>query len=137
MVKIDFKEDRQRKEWESGDVSIHLVKRIKFLCEYINIAYPDYGSLTMTDIIRTSDEQDRIYLTSPTLKEMYKKKPWLSVHQFGRGIDIRTTDMEKNMVNRILIVLNSIPYDVKRPSKKTAIFHNVGSGEHIHIQTVK
>jgi len=51
-----------------------------------------------------------------------------------RGLDTRShvyTNPKKivNHINKRWI------YDPKRPEKKVAMLHNVGSGEHIHLQT--
>ena len=50
-----------------------------------------------------------------------------------RGIDIRSRIYENPQaivddINRHFI------YDINRPEKKCAILHNVGHGEHIHLQ---
>jgi len=132
---IKFKTSKQQSEWESGNVDLRLVYIIQWMQRYLEMVYPNYN-ITITDVYRSQEEQDNIYLNSddPELVKKYKKKPWKSVHQYWRGVDIRTTDMRGKMAYRISNLLAQIPYDENRPQKKTAIFHNVGTGQHCHIQ---
>ena len=86
--------------------------------------------LTITELYRTQEEQNHIYANNPK----YQKEPWKSVHQYWRGADVRV-DFSPNTLVAILKYLNSnYIYDPKRPQKPTAIVHNVGRGNHIHIQ---
>ena len=49
-----------------------------------------------------------------------------------RGVDIRSSGFDaKSIVDKIN---NHWQYDSKRPKMMCAILHNVGSGEHIHLQ---
>ena len=138
MVHLAYKTDRQRLEMESGSVSLNLVSILNWGMKWVSIAYPEYSTLTITDIKRTQVEQDKIYLNSNNENTVlrYKAKPWLSVHQFWRGIDIRVNDMPKGMAEKLTEVFNQIQYDKKRPNKKTAILHDVGTGAHIHLQVI-
>ena len=92
--------------------------------------------LTVTDLLRTQAEQDDIYLnhSDPKVRQKYQDGPWPSVHQFGRGADVRT-DFSERCLKEVLEYLNkSYTYDPARPDKKTALVHDVGKGRHIHIQ---
>ncbi len=89
--------------------------------------------IVVTEVFRSQAEQDDIYKNDPN----YKIKPWRSVHQDGRGVDLRTNDMTKAMIDDLRDYLNTIPYDPKRPEKKTCLVHEVDNhGNHFHIQTL-
>jgi hypothetical protein len=132
---IDFKTDRIRSEWDERKIDDRLRKIISVLAYY---SYELLGKkLFITQLIRTQPEQDAIYLNhkNKTIAEKYQKKPWPSVHQHGRGADIRVyKHYTPKEIERLMAVLNSIPYNKKY---KTATYHNVTkykSGYHIHIQ---
>ncbi|MFW9881666.1 MAG: hypothetical protein ACFFG0_52035, partial [Candidatus Thorarchaeota archaeon] len=71
---IGYKDDRIRKEWESGNVLIKLVKIVEFLLRYISIECPEYKQLVLTCVLRFQEEQDHIYLnhTDKSIREKYK-----------------------------------------------------------------
>jgi hypothetical protein len=61
------------------------------------------------------------------------------VHELGRAIDIRTSNMANEMVSALVDFINKrYTYDMLRPEIKTAISHcstNYGDpGNHIHLQ---
>lgn len=86
--------------------------------------------IIITDLMRTQKEQDKIYKNN----KQYEKKPWKSVHQFGRGADVRVSNFSKGEIEDILGMLNQLPYgDGKH---KTALLHDIGNGKHIHIQVI-
>ncbi len=131
---LDFKEKKQADEWNSSKVD-DKVRNICILLAFYAWNFFD-KRLTITDIMRTREEQDRIYKKhlNEKIRAKYIKKPWPSVHMFGRGIDIRTTNLDQIEVNTLVKIANTIPYDPNRPRKKTCIYHNVGTGPHLHIQ---
>ena len=132
MIQLDFKTDRIRKEFESGNLNLKLVKIFKMSLEWLYINYPEYKKVVITDIFRTVEEQDELYKNS----SKYQKKPFLSVHQFWRGLDIRTNDMPNHISKNLTSFLNMFIYDKKRQHKKTAKLHDIGNGSHIHIQVM-
>ncbi len=93
-----------------------------------------FKDICITDLLRTQAEQDSLYFRH----SKYQTKPWKSVHQYGRGADIRTYDcFSVQEIQTILRFLNSNwIYDPQRPQLKTAIYHNIGAGAHIHIQVI-
>jgi len=131
---ILFKTERQEAEWP--DIAGKLKQLVELLNIYMHLKYNI--DPMVTELMRTQEEQDDIYgkKADKATRDKYKKKPWQSVHQYGRGADIRTHDWERNQVKDALFILNTIVYDPKRPRKKTAIHHNIGTGEHIHIQVM-
>ncbi len=141
MVNIDYKTDRIRLEMESGEVKQKLVDILHMGLKWLSIEYPAYSGITITDIYRTNDEQDQIYLNhiDSDIVKKYTNKPWQSVHQDHRGMDIRTKDMPKGMADRLTDIFNMITYDHRRPWIKTAKNHDVSKNQnagHIHIQVV-
>jgi hypothetical protein len=87
-------------------------------------------------IDRTQSEQDYIYtvLVDDSTKAQYKLKPWLSVHQFKRGIDFRCSDMTDEMKDFTKHFFAQTVYDGTQPGKLTCLIHDVGAGNHIHLQ---
>lgn len=87
--------------------------------------------ITITHVLRTQEQQDSFYRDDP----VYKVKSWKSVHQFGRGVDIRSMDFEEHEIKQIVDWVNmSFPYGDGKHA--TCICHNVGQGEHIHLQII-
>ena len=55
------------------------------------------------------------------------------VHGVGRGVDIRSHNYGKEEIARFVAFMNyAFPYGRGKP---TALFHNVGKGDHIHLQS--
>lgn len=107
-------------------------RRIRVLLSFVDLfTVQKYGKeIIVTDLIRTQSQQDTIYKDNHD----YQKKPWSSVHQYGRGADIRTSNLEYPQKMELVELLNKLPYgDGKH---KTALFHDIGTGEHIHIQVI-
>jgi hypothetical protein len=126
---IEFKTDRVRSEWDNEQLNDKLKNIIILLAFYSWNFFQK--KLTITEIFRTQDEQDRYYRDN----EKYKKKPWASVHMFYRGIDLRTKYYDDVEIKTLLKIANTIPYDLNKPSKKTLLYHDVGKGKHLHAQT--
>ncbi len=104
--------------------------------------------LVITEIFRTP-EQQRSYYRQPKTGP-YKR----SVHEFGRGIDFgirpyRPDDLdpwpyntstgcpalekaETDTIDRWFSAI--VSYDDERPEKDSLIHHNVGLGDHLHLQ---
>lgn len=125
---MKFKDVRQQVEWETGKLPRKITNIIKFIDHYCQAKY-NY-EITLTEVLRTQEEQDSIYKDDPN----YKVKPWVSNHQYWRAVDLRTNDMKAGMVEDIAEVVNRITYDPKRPDKKTCVYHDVGKGIHFHLQ---
>ncbi len=65
-------------------------------------------------------------------RDKEKGRPTLSVHQFGRGADLRDWIFTEEERQEICNYVNKyFPYTNKRHS---CILHNVGRGWHFHIQ---
>lgn len=112
---IFFKTQRQATEWRSPEVSKKIKKITKDFADYV---YKHYDKFTIiTHIIRYIDDD----------------LPIPSVHQFGRGIDIRSHHLEASEIEMALFYINK-KYPYGKDKYKTAIYHNIGFGKHIHIQ---
>lgn len=122
---IKFRNEQDKAEFDYIDD--RLVFIIYAFDGYISANFPEY-SITVTHILRTQEEQDRIYGNNPE----YQKKKWTSVHQVGRGIDVSTAGWQRKDIDTILEFLNIAHYG--KGTLRTTIFHDVGRGEHIHIQ---
>ena len=125
---IDFKTQRIREEWAGDKVHKNIKNLVSMLSYYMEL---EHGrDVVITDLLRTQEEQDEYYKND----KKYKKKPWKSVHQYGRGVDIRSHGLEQKTIEMVLNFLNMVKYDQARPHKKTAIHHDIGLSGHFHIQ---
>lgn len=100
------------------------------LCEIDYWASVHGEEMFVTSLIRTHEEQARLFEAGAT---PYK----VSVHESGRGADIRP--FKDDNLNRLLIVWldEKYPYDVKRPLIKTCLDERDGvGGSHFHIQVL-
>lgn len=128
---IEFKTRRIEEEWSSGALSHKLTQIIGVIAIYSKIKFKK--NIVITGIYREQKEQDEIY---GNLEE-YKNNPWRSVHQFWRGVDLRSSIYTNKEITDLVNFVNNIPYDTSRPNKKTCTYHNVGSGDHIHVQSLE
>ena len=121
-----YKKERIKKEWESDKLD----KRLKIIVIFLDWYCKKYmgRDIQLTCIFRTQKEQDAIYGDDPK----YQKKPWYSVHQFHRGIDIGVNAFTTSKKRILRNVLNKRFYYGKR--HKTCVWHDVGLGDHFHVQ---
>jgi hypothetical protein len=125
-----FKTQRIEDEWYSDQISEKLKSIMAILDQFTNM---EFGKdIMLTDLMRTKAEQDEIYKDNPR----YKERSWNSVHQYGRGADIRSRDFTQDQLNTIKNFLNCFKYDKNRPNKNTCTIHDVGSGMHVHTQVM-
>lgn len=123
---IKFKTKRIAKEFNDPKMSSDLLSLVYILNEFCQLELKK--DITLTDLYRTQEEQDAIYKDIPN----YNKK---SVHQYWRGVDIRSRDFTIEEIEKIAQFMNLITYDVKH---KTCIYHKVkGNVYHLHIQSKK
>lgn len=122
---MKFKNVLIESEWNKINFDLKII--VSFLDIYIK---KKYGvDIVITCLMRSQTQQDLIYKDDPK----YKIKPWQSVHQYGRGCDVRCRDWTQEQINEALNILNLIPYDEKH---LTAIAHRgpAECADHIHIQ---
>jgi len=92
--------------------------------------------LVITMIYRTDAEQDSIYNgKSNSRGRKYDEKPWKSPHQFYHAIDLRSKTFSENEIESIVSYINR-KYQPSNYYKSTAFCHNVGLGDHFHLQFV-
>lgn len=104
-------------------VSNRLQGIIIFASGYASNAFSK--DVVVTSLIRTQAEHDRIYKDRPN-------KPKTSVHIEKRGADLRSSNLTPHQVKELVSVINSVfCYSARL---ETAIYHDVGSGAHIHLQ---
>lgn len=123
-----FKNDEITGYWKRVDWRIRVI--LSFLDLFCKQKYG--REITVTELIRLRPQQIMIYQDTPK----YKGKPHTeiphSVHEYGRGADVRTHGFTKEQINEMLELLNKLPYGDS--THDTAIYHDIGTGEHIHIQ---
>lgn len=145
---LNFKKDQedrlQREFYQEIDRRLQTI-----LYFVIGFLASEWGVKTViTHLLRTQDEQDNIYQDNPdpVLRTEYLRSPWTSVHQIGRGADVRVRwkrkirgdrDLTQEEQDEIVASLDNqlrarFAYDFGR--KPTSLRHNVGAGDHIHVQ---
>lgn len=86
--------------------------------------------LVVTCLLRTREEQRKIF---DRAMQLGRKEPERSPHEFGRAADIRTQGISDEVIAGLVEYLNrKYPYDT--PKMKCAIRHDVGGGDHVHVQ---
>lgn len=127
---IKFKEipnHNLKEEFERCD------NRLRFIfLAYTAYIYIKYGYMpTITTVERTQAEQDLIYANNAE----YQKKPWYSTHQplpKTRAIDFRNYDMSEEISTDTKLFFTQVVYTGERG---TLLRHNIGLGQHNHLQT--
>ena len=130
---IKFKSERIKSEFYDSRLDPRLKMYVYFLSGYIEDKYG--ANVLLTDILRTKKEQNEIYKNDKS----YQKKPWDSVHQDWRGVDMvgeydngmNLTDEEHEEIESM--INKAIQYNAAK-SYNTAKYHNVGNGIHLHLQ---
>jgi len=124
---IEFKEHHLQLEFLSLDLDSRLQVVLYALAGFV---WFNFGkSITITEILRTQAMQDEYYKDN----ESYKEKPWLSVHQFGRGADVSIKWFTVQEVKDIEKFLKT-NFVYSTAFKSICIVHDIGRGNHIHIQ---
>lgn len=90
--------------------------------------------ITITMIFRSQEEQDSIYQGKiNSVGRKYDENPWKSPHQFWHSVDLRSRDFTKNEIKDLVDYINN-KYNSDNFYKWTAKNHDVGLGDHFHIQ---
>lgn len=135
VVRIQYKNNSERLILEHHaleDANKPLFDLIQDAAEYVSREFNK--DIVITMIGRTQKEQDDIYAgtTSASGRE-YDKKPWRSPHQFDHAVDLRSRIFSEDEINQLVDYLNA-KYNQVNYYKWTAKNHNVGRGDHFHIQ---
>lgn len=87
--------------------------------------------LVITCLLRDRATQEAIYQKAMSIGA---KEPIRSPHEDGRAVDISTRGLSDDVIAGLVDHLNrTFPYE-GNPRFRTAIRHDVGQGDHIHIQ---
>lgn len=115
--------ERMRKEF--WDLSPYLQR---IMCD-VDVWCHEHGEQnTWTCLLRTEEEQRKLYEDGLAAKAF-------SVHNFGRGADMR---MLREGLTELLVEYVEKrwgPYDVRRPKIPVAMIHG-GTAKHLHIQAL-
>ena len=128
---IEFKTDRVAVEFgqlEAKNRKLHAL--LVDLNELVNARFEK--ALVITHIFRTIEEQAEIYKDSAK----YKRKPFTSPHNWWHGCDLRSRTFTPEEIKWIENYLNN-KYNAKNYYKKTAFNHNIGLGDHFHLQYIE
>jgi len=126
---MKFKKENLKEEYDKISQSLKILLGDLDMYLHTRFGY----EMTITELLRTQEMQDEYYKNDPK----YKIKKWRSVHQDGRGADIRTSDMSEQIKIAIEQWFATRPYDPKRPELKSFKFHDVGKGDHLHCQSLE
>ena len=126
---IGFKNNSKRLEKEWQDLEHINPALYHIICFYNTFIYNIFEGkdTVITNIYRTKEEQEKICKKA-------KVKFYKSVHCLWRGVDLRINLEEWQIKIMELLINNKFPYDKTRPNIKTFVRHNIGVGDHIHIQ---
>lgn len=121
-----YKSDKQELDW----LNPNLDKRLRTIIYAIDGYSQQHFNkeVIITDIHREREEQIKIYNDRGITENIPR-----SVHEFWRGVDLRSRIYNKNELRRLCKFINtSFKYT---GNKKSAILHKIGDGRfHFHIQ---
>lgn len=110
-MNIKFKTTALKKQWEN--LLLVNPKLCNIVAIYMTTIKKD---ITITSIYRTEDK---------------------GVHGLWRGVDISVIGFDLKKVAEVLKGLNAqIIYDKARPKLVTYLLHDIGKGNHIHVQNI-
>jgi len=131
LPQILFKTPRINQEYKDLYEKNRHLQDIILECQMY--AYHKWGkNITVTMIYRTDAEQAEIYKDDPK----YKEKPFKSPHQFWQAFDLRSSTFDTTQINELVNMLNTV-YNNTNGYKWTSVCHDVGKGEHLHVQYVR
>ena len=103
---------------------------LKLLFDVRDYCKQEFGKdVVLTMIYRTDDEQDSIYKNNAR----YQKKKFKSPHQFYHAFDLRSRTFTSEEIDQLVNYLND-KYNDSNYYRFTAMCHNVGHGDHFHVQ---
>jgi len=117
---IDYKYPNLEQEFK-----FRIDNRLQFIIYAVaGFVWDNFGvHITLTELLRDEKTQRRLYPDREYI---------ISVHEVGRGADIRTRDFTKEEIDKIVEFVNYNVYYGKE-DKEVAIYHDV-KGLHLHIQ---
>lgn len=130
---MNFKNESKRLKDEFKNLDNKNPDLYKILYEIEDYCVKNFNkSILITMIYRTQEEQDYLYRNS----EKYKKRKFKSPHQFWHAADLRSWTFNEDEINLLVDYINK-SYNLENYYKWTAKCHNVGAGDHFHIQFCK
>jgi hypothetical protein len=122
LIPLEYKAERQRREMYCGQPRLPLLRVAAFAALWAFARYECRPEVT--EVFRTEEEQRRIYPGEPAKK---------SVHQYWRGCDMVLRGLGPEEHSQVRDAVNSLfPYS--KPGHLTCIYHDAGSGPHLHFQ---
>jgi len=119
---MNFKSPNQRAEFWQLHPKLRLI-----LCDIDNwLQYQFNEEIIVTDLIRSEEQQKQLY-------DAGMAPAVTSVHQFGRGADLRVFKSLDANHTVLQWVNEKYPYDLDREHLKTMIRHG-GTALHYHLQ---
>lgn len=116
--------DQERFEKEWWQISPYLRK---ILCDFEVWAKEHGQEITITSLIRTDEEQQALFEAGLTPDKT-------SVHQFGRGADVRRFDNDTLDLLAVDYINGKYKYDPARPTMST--MSDEGQPAHFHIKVL-
>lgn len=131
IIKVKDDSERLKKELEDLKTANPELRDLLFdLADWIKEQFDKETVITM--IGRTAEEQAYLYRND----EKFKKKPFKSPHQLMHAADLRSRTFTVGQIEQIVTWIND-NYNKNNYYKWTAKNHDVGAGDHLHIQFVK
>ena len=118
-----FASDRVELEWH-GELNVRLRTVLLYLDWFLKTQH--HVDMVLTGLLRTREEQLALYPG--------KVNPPTSVHEVGRGADVRTRDWPVGLAKLVETHLNKVFRYSVNTHHETALWHDVGAGEHLHVQ---
>ena len=129
-MEIEFKNDSERLQEEWGELGSRNVALKNLVFDVASYVWSKYEkNIIITMIYRTDEEQDAIYADD----ERYQKKKFKSPHQFMQAVDLRSKVFTNEEIDDIVNHINE-KFDDSNWYNWTAKCHDVGLGDHFHIQ---
>lgn len=131
VVKVKDDSQRLKDELEALKTQNPGLRDLLFdLADFIKESFNKETIVTM--IGRTPEEQDYLYRNDPK----YQAKKFISPHQLMHALDLRSRIFTIGEIEQIVDWINK-NYNSTNYYKWTAKNHDVGAGDHLHIQWVK
>jgi hypothetical protein len=130
---IEYKNDSNRLKEEFEELKLRNEWLHNILLDCGDFCQKNFNKkAVVTMIYRTDEEQDSIYKDDAK----YKVKKFKSPHQFYHAFDLRSKNLESPQIDLLVNHLNN-KYNKNNYYKWTAKDHNVGLGNHFHVQFAK
>lgn len=136
-VVIFFKNNSERLKKEFRMLETENPELKTLLLDLANYTVSNFGKgIVITMITRLQEEQDEIYAGTERNGRKYDENPWKSPHQFWHSADLRSSTFSGEEIEQIEDYLNA-KYNMDNYYDFTAKCHDVGLGDHFHLQFYK